>query len=146
MSSAAVALVLVSCLTHALWNLVSKRSGSTPAFFLLGNLCPLALLPLFVALGGLDVVRSAPPLLWGLLAATGACQACYFAALARAYRYGEISLVYPLARTFPVFVVLLAGFGLGQWPTPQAWLGFAGVVLGCLLLPLGQRAPTGRAR
>ena len=135
-SSTAVLLVLLSCLTHALWNLLSKRSSNTPAFFLVANLFTLGLLPVFVALGGVDLLRAAPPALWIVLAVTGASQAAYFTFLALAYRHGDISVVYPLARSFPIFVVLIAGFGLGQWPSPIAWVGIVLVAAGCFALPL----------
>ncbi len=78
-----------------------------------------------------------------MLAVTGASQAAYFTFLALAYRHGDISVVYPLARSFPIFVVLIAGFGLGQWPSPLAWLGILLVAAGCFALPLER---LGRAR
>ena len=147
MTSTAVALVLISSLTHALWNLGSKRSGRGPAFFLLAVLMALGLAPVFLALGGIELVRTAPLRLWGVLGLTGVSQAAYFVFLATAYRHGDISVVYPLARTFPVFVVGIAGLTLGQWPTPWAWAGIGLVVLGCAALPLeGLRGAFGRGR
>ena len=136
MTSTALVLVLLSSLTHPLWNLVSKRSSRTPAFFLLASLFVLGLAPVFVALGGIELVLTAPPRLWVVLGLTGVSQAAYFVFLATAYRHGDISVVYPLARTFPIFVVGIAGLALGQWPTPAAWLGIGLVVLGCAALPL----------
>jgi drug/metabolite transporter (DMT)-like permease len=65
-------------------------------------------------------------------------QALYYAALAGAYRSGEMSVVYPLARSGAVvFVVLLnALLGRGGQLSGLALGGMALIVMGGLLLPL----------
>jgi drug/metabolite transporter (DMT)-like permease len=136
-NSLAITLVLASCATHATWNLLSKRSSKTPGFFWIANAAVVvAAAPVFLWLGGVDVILNAPADLWLCLAATGACQAAYFVFLAAAYRHGDISFVYPLARTFPIFVVVVAGMWFGQWPTLLAYVGISLVVGGCFVLPL----------
>ena len=49
-----------------------------------------------------------------LLAMTGLCEAIYFISLSAAYRSGDMSIAYPLARSSPVIIVTLATFLLGQ--------------------------------
>lgn len=135
MTPFAVILVLVSCVGHATWNLISKRSGNTMALFCTANLAVLALgLPFFLICDGYDVL-GAPARLWLYLLLTGLCLAAYFASLAMAYRNGDVSVVYPLARTAPIFVVLLEGLSQNRWPTFLPGLGIALVVAGCFMLP-----------
>lgn len=137
MNNLALVLVLASCATHAAWNLMSKKSSKTPAFFWLASAAVLvAATPAFFLLGGARFLGAVPPRFWLLLAMTGAFMCGYFACLAAAYRHGDVSVAYPLIRTTPIFVLLLAGLILGQKPS---WLAVAGIVLvvgGCFVLPL----------
>lgn len=136
MSLFAILLLILSAFTHALWNLLSKRYNPSAAFFLMATVVPaILLLPLlFFLRAGLVVI---PLIVWGLLAATGAVQAVYYIFLAAAYRHGELSLAYPLARSLPLVLVTLASAALGRSAqiAPLAYPGFALVTLGCLLLP-----------
>jgi len=131
-----VLLVLVSCVFHAGWNLQAKRREVSPAFFLVASVLVLVpAVPFFFALGGAEAVRHAPAALWPCLLITGACQAAYYTFLALAYRHGDVSVVYPLARTAPLFVVPLAGLIHPRWPALSALLGIVLTVAGCFLLP-----------
>ncbi len=69
---------------------------------------------------------------------TSAVQAVYYIFLASAYRNGELSHVYPFARSLPVVLVAAVSLllGRGGQVQPPAWLGFLLVTAGCLLLPL----------
>jgi drug/metabolite transporter (DMT)-like permease len=64
--------------------------------------------------------------------------AVYYAALAGAYRAGDMSVAYPLARSVPVLLVALVTFALGR--RTQVGMGcVTGIVLvvtGCFLLPM----------
>jgi len=137
LTSLALALVLSSCVTHAAWNLIAKRSSRTPAFFWVANVSVFAAVaPAFFTLGGAGIFAAAPARLWMLLALTVAFQTAYFACLAGAYRHGDVSVAYPLVRTTPIFVLLLAGFLMRQVPAWHAVAGIALVVAGCFLVPL----------
>ncbi|MCS7009938.1 MAG: DMT family transporter [Anaerolineales bacterium] len=136
MTLPALFLVSLSAFTHALWNFLSKRRNPPAAFFLMATAASAVILSplLFVFRAGLLVI---PPVVWALLAATGAVQAAYYISLAAAYRTGELSLAYPLARSLPVVLVALlsAVLGRGEQITALAYLGFSLVTIGCLLLP-----------
>lgn len=136
MSLVAILLLTLSAFVHAFWNLISKRRNPPAAFFLMATIAPaVLLLPLlFFFRAGLDVI---PAVVWGLLAATGTVQAIYYIFLAAAYRNGDLSLAYPLARSLPVIFVTLASaaFGRSAQIALLAYPGFALVTLGCLLLP-----------
>lgn len=144
MTSFTLALVLLSCVSHAGWNLVAKQAQPGRAFFLAANLCAAtAALPLF-ALWGARAALEAPRALWLCLAITGVFQALYFVLLARAYQSGDLSLAYPLARTSPIFVAPAAGWILGEWPAWPAAVGILLTVAGCFLLAGSQPGAAGR--
>lgn len=136
MTTAAILLLLLSALLHAAWNLLSKRSRPTAAFFLLATAAPAWIALPWVWMHWAALARF-PWQAWGLLALTGGFQALYYAALAGAYRHGELSVVYPLARALPV--LLVAGVSLlrghGDRLTPLGLAGMALVALGCWVLP-----------
>lgn len=131
-----VLLVLISCSIHAAWNLQAKRRDVDPAFFLVaGVLVLIPATPFFLLLGGIPLIRSMPATLWWCLLITGACQAAYYAFLALAYRNGDVSLVYPIARTAPLFVVPLSGLLQNRWPAPMVVVGILLTIVGCFFLP-----------
>ena len=131
MTLLAFILVTISAFSHAFWNFLSKRQNPQAAFFLMAtSASALLLLPLlFIFRAGLAAI---PPLIWGLIAATGAVQALYYIFLAAAYRSGDLSHAYPLARSLPVvFVALVSGaLGRGSQIHPLAYVGFAAVTAG----------------
>ena len=45
---------------------------------------------------------------------TGLCEAIYFVSLSAAYRSGDLTIAYPLARAAPVIIVTLVSFLFGQ--------------------------------
>ena len=78
------------------------------------------------------------PFVWSLVLLTGMFQAFYFASLANAYKSGDISLAYPLARSAPVLVVAFVTFILGQGEA-ISWQCVGGILLvvsGCFLVPM----------
>lgn len=137
MSPIAIVLVVTSTFTHAFWNLIGKRRSPTAAFFLLASLVMiLAIAPLiFYHRRALPLV---PGSVWVLLAATGLCQALYYISLAGAYRYGDLSVAYPLARSLPAMLVAVvtALLGLGEPIHLTGVIGILLVVTGCLCIPL----------
>jgi drug/metabolite transporter (DMT)-like permease len=138
MTILALALVLASALIHATWNLLAKRAGSAgggAGFVWLANalavLCyapPAAAIALFqrprLGLGeGLVIAGSA------------ALQLGYFLLLQRAYRAGDLSLVYPLARgSGPVLATGGAVLLLGERPTVVALAGALLIAAGVVML------------
>ena len=133
----AFALVIVSAIAHALWNYISKRQNPSTIFFWTASVASsIVLLPfLFIFHAGLAAI---PLTVWGLIVATGVAQGLYYIFLAGAYRSGDLSLGYPLARSLPVVLVALVSLALGRGGQihPLAYAGFAAVTAGCLILPL----------
>jgi len=56
--------------------------------------------------------------------------------LARAYGYGDFTVVYPVARSLPVLLVPLGDVLRGHPLTPLGWIGVALVASACILMPL----------
>ena len=133
MTNTAVCLVLIACVAHAAWNLVCKRSGRSAAFFWLANI--FVLIAASPCLAVVPAAHRMPPAgVWPILLVTGIFQCLYFAFLMAAYQLGDVSIVYPVARVSPLFVVPAAGLILHTWPQPIGLLGVVAVSLGCLLL------------
>jgi uncharacterized membrane protein len=137
MSGAALGLALGAAFLHALWNVLLAGSrdsvAATGALLLFGVvlLAPAALLT------G-DVSSSAVP----FIAASAALELAYFVLLARAYRGGELGVVYPVARgSAPVLVLGAAVFGLGKGVSVLGAVGVVLVAAGVLTLGLASVGP-----
>ncbi len=137
MTLTAILLLLCSAFTHAGWNLLGKKEHPSAAFFLLANFFgTLYLLPVIFCYW--DKIMLFPPLVWWLLTLTGFFLAIYFWGLSGAYRAGDLSLAYPVARSSPVIVVTFVTLVLGEGHLIGRWaiVGILLVVGGCFLLPL----------
>jgi len=139
LSAADLALVLLSALLHALWSLAIKSSASPIGFNLL-QLAPIAALA--CALPWLAPLGELPAAVWALAAATGLAHGLYLYWLSRALTVGELSVVYPIARSAPAFVPLVAVPLLGEPVSALGALGIAVVVAGMWAVQLD----TGGAR
>jgi drug/metabolite transporter (DMT)-like permease len=136
-SGGALALALGAAFLHALWNVLLAGSrdsvAATGALLLFGVLllAPAALLSGGFSSGALS--SEALP----FVAASAALELAYFVLLARAYRGGELGVVYPVARgSAPVLVLGAAVFGLGKGVPVLAALGVVLVAAGVLQVGL----------
>lgn len=139
MSLSALALLLVAAVLHAGWNLLVKNAAEKQIFiwlaWVVGSVCYTPLLALTPAL---------PRAAWPYVLAAGLAQAAYTLTLARAYRIGDFSLVYPLARgAAPALLALWAALFLGERPSPAGLLGMGLLLLGLLVVG-GAFGRTGR--
>lgn len=137
MSAAAVLLIFASVALHVTWNAISKSVRPTPAFFLLASVVSsITLLP--VVFWHHDIALPTLRLVLPALVPTGVFAAFYNVALARAYRGGDLSLVYPLARSLgPVCVALVSvAIGRGESIGLGCATGIALIALGSAVLPL----------
>jgi drug/metabolite transporter (DMT)-like permease len=127
-------MVLLSALLHAGWNVVAKRQSKPAAFLYLVTavtlLATLALAPLvsWSAFGGeLGLVLLVSMTLHGLS----------FIVLARAYEAGDLSIVYPIARSTPAIVPLVAVPWLGEQVSLVGVLGIGLTLAGMWLVQTG---------
>ncbi len=138
MSVTAVLLLLVAAFTHAGWNVFSKKEHPTLAFYLLANIIGmLSVLPLICFYW--SKIFFIPAFVWICLVCSGLFLAVYMAFLAGAYRTGDLSIAYPLARALPaIFIALITTLLMGkiQVISPGFVIGIVFVTAGCLILPL----------
>ena len=74
---------------------------------------------------------------WTLIVVSGLLESIYFVTLSRAYSYGDLSQVYPLARgSAPLFIVAWADIFLHERPSAAGFLGIMTVVVGLYLINL----------
>lgn len=145
MTALATALVVVSALMHATWNLLAKRAGGGVEFlWLLSLVTVVAYVP--VATVYVVIARPEFTLQHGLLAlASAVLHIAYFTALQRGYRVGDLSLVYPIARgSGPLLATLAAIVLLGERPGALALGGTALVVTSVFVLG-GGRSRSGQS-
>ncbi len=141
MSDVALSLVLVSALLHATWNAATRSSRNPTAFLLVMEVASLAF-AIPVWLFGFRL-HDVPAAVWPFLLGTALSHACYAFWLTRAYAHGELSLVYPIARSTPAFVPLLAVPLLGERISATGALGIALVVTGMWAVQSGGRLELG---
>lgn len=130
-------LVLASALLHAGWNALIK-GGKDP---LVGT----AALSACWALVGVLLLPWAPrpdPASWPYLGGSVGVHLVYSATLAAAYRHGDLSLVYPVARGLPPLLIGVAAALFGREAIGATSLaGIALISLG--VLSLAQTGPSG---
>jgi drug/metabolite transporter (DMT)-like permease len=132
MDASTLGLLLAAAGLHTLANLLLKASRNKLAFtwWMLGVTSVLGL-PCWFFTGDINATG------WLLILASGLLEALYFIALSRAYTYGDLSQVYPIARgSAPLFIVLWAVLFIDERPSLWGLFGVCTVVLGIYLINL----------
>ena len=142
-------LVAGAAVLHVTWNILLKTAGDPLRAAAVGMstaallICPLALV-IWLATGRPAI----PNETLVLSVVSGALEALYFAFLAAAYRRGDLSLVYPLARgTAPLLAVAIGVVVLHERLGVPGFLGVAFLLVGLLSLqrPWQYLSAAGRA-
>lgn len=135
MTGLAIALVLGAAFIHATWNYWLKKSGGGIGFvWAFAALSVLFYAPLAAAVVYFQHFRFSATAL-AFIFGSAVLHTGYYLLLDRGYRYGDLSVVYPLARaTGPFLTVLVAVFLLGERPGFLAMCGAALVVSGAFFL------------
>lgn len=126
-------LVLLAAALHATWNTFVKVSGDTlvtsAVIMTTGSLSCAMALP-FVPLPSAEM--------WPFLAASVAIHNVYLVLLVLAYRFGDLSQVYPIARgSSPLVVASFSGLVLGEELGPVQFAGAGLVAVGIASLAFG---------
>lgn len=125
---------MTSAVSHALWNYVAKEAGDKDSFMLLINVFSLAIfLPVFYVI--LPEIYF-PVEILPFLFVSGVAETIYFLALGKAYETGDLSVVYPVARSSPMFVAIAASLLIGERISPWGALGIALILFGVYVLHL----------
>nr|WP_290447149.1 MULTISPECIES: DMT family transporter [unclassified Pseudomonas] len=122
----ATALVLVAAVLHAVWNTLVKFSAER--LLVIASMDGVALL---CALLAVSFVSPPPVQVWPWLVASALFELLYRALLIKAYRVGDLGLVYPLMRGLsPLVVLALTLISGGEQLSVQQ-------IIGILLIPCG---------
>ncbi len=131
MTPSAILLVLLSATIHVGWNFLTKSSRDPAVFSLLKGTTMAS-----VAIAGLAILplNALPSTLWPLVLVSGLLHGVYILALSKAYESGDISYVYPIARSAPALVPVAAFLTIGETISMRGGVGIFIVVLGVLAL------------
>ncbi len=136
------ALVLLAAIAHAAWNGWLKKSS--PDFI---GLAAISTGWLIFGVVGVTFVGFPAWSSWPYLLLTTVVHTVYAALLVSAYRHGEFSLAYPIARgTGPLVVALAAPFLLQEHLEGPGLLAITLIVIGILLIGLAGAATDLRNR
>jgi drug/metabolite transporter (DMT)-like permease len=122
----------LSAFIHSSWNFIAKRGNWPLEFFFWGFLCgALMYLPFLAGLGYLPFFLGQLSLKALAISLTsGFIQTIYFICLIKAYRMADLSLVYPISRSAPLFTQIWAFLLIGEMVSFQGIVGISLVILG----------------
>ena len=137
MNILAVSLVLISALFHSLRNIFTKQSVDKQLFLWWYTVWGLIyFLPVFIyfmwqsGIPNLSVI--------GLCFFSGFLHFIYWVFLTKAYEFGDISLTYPIMRSSPALVFLIAVLFLNEKVSAGGVVGIIVVMCGIYFLSFGQ--------
>ena len=118
------------------WNILLKAADDPLRTAAVGIAASSAVIVPVVVIGWLVLGQpSIPPLAWGIGILSGGVEVLYFAFLAAAFRRGDLSVVYPLARgSAPLLAIAIGITLLGERLSPGAWLGVGLLLAGLLFV------------
>ncbi|HEY1232044.1 MAG TPA: EamA family transporter [Candidatus Binatia bacterium] len=135
MSSFALLLILSAAFIHASWNFLNKHAAGHATFtWMVAVLSALLYAPATITI--IEVWQiEINSVTVGLIAGSAGLHTAYFVLLNQAYRVGDLSLVYPLARgTGPLLATIAAVSFLGERPSPIAVVGALLIIGGAIIL------------
>ena len=144
-------LVAGAAILHVAWNVLLKTAGDPLRAAAVGMLAASVLIVPGAAIGWVVAGRPPiPPEAVVLGAVSGVLEAAYFSFLAAAYRRGDLSVVYPIARGTAPLLAVAVGIGvLGERLGTIGIAGVAALLVGLLALQRPwrflRRAVPGRA-
>jgi uncharacterized membrane protein len=140
-----IAIVFLSGALHVAWNVRLKTAGDPLRAATIGMVAAtVAIVPIGIGAWWLGGQPDLPPEGIGLGVVSGTIEAGYFVLLSAAYRRGDLSVVYPIARgTAPLIAVAIGVLVLGERLGVAGFVGVGLLLLGFLLLQRPWRALQG---
>jgi len=105
-------LIIISSLFHSFWNILTQTSNNSQCFSALKGIWIIFLAVVYFILNGFPLNIGYELFVWALI--SGILHGFYILSLSRAYSTEDISYVYPIARSAPVFVPLFSWLFLGE--------------------------------
>lgn len=135
MTSFALLLIIIAAFCHAAWNLLAKKAcGGTAFIWIFASLSAILYFPLALWIMLIEKPVIGSYHLW-LIMGSAVLHSIYFILLDKGYRFGDLSVIYPLARgTGPLLSILTAIFLLGEHPTPIALAGALLIGIGIVII------------
>jgi drug/metabolite transporter (DMT)-like permease len=124
-------LVILSGLIHPLWNMLLKKSQDKVIFYLNIHLIYTVLFSFILFL---FPVKEIGALGWFFIIISSLAHFFYQLFLCRTYELADMSLTYPIVRSSPLFVLLLAVVFLKEMPSPVAIAGIIIVMVGTYII------------
>ncbi|MCG6930674.1 MAG: DMT family transporter [Desulfofustis sp.] len=122
--------VVLSAVLHASWNALIRNSVNK-----LHETVMIVFGAAFWTLFFLPAVPLPAVESWPYLAASVFVHVVYFTLVARSYRNGQLSLIYPVMRgVAPLFSMIAAALLIKEFPSPGGWLGVLLISCGILAL------------
>jgi len=126
-----ITLIIISCIFHALWNVLTQTSKNSNLFSGLKGIWIVgAALVLYLFFD----YNSFPPDILGWAFLSGILHGLYIFCLSRAYNTQDISYVYPIARSAPVFVPPFAWLFLDEVLSPVVFISIVIILLAIYIL------------
>lgn len=138
MTPISILLVLISALIHSSWNFFTKKGNWSIEFFFWVFLWGIFLyLPFFYFYGLFPgLLLQATPKLWTLSIISSLIQTLYLISLIKAYQMAELSLVYPISRSAPLFTQIWAVLLIGEILSMTGVVGIGLVVVGIFIISM----------
>jgi drug/metabolite transporter (DMT)-like permease len=145
MIALAIGLALVAAALHGTWNVLAKVSGDPMGTFRRATiLAALVMTPITFIAWLLTGRPGLSPAAAGLATVSALLELVYLFLLSTAYKRGELSVVYPIARGSAPLLAVVAGIGLlGERLAPSQLVGVGLLLIGILAVTLPQTS--GRA-
>lgn len=126
-------------LSSTLHGISSLRGETGPENFSSGSSSwgSLLYLPFFIGLTPFPALLFEAPLrLWLLSFSLGFIQTVYFICLIEAYRVGDLSIVYPISRSAPLYTLIWATLFIKEIPSARGVFGIGLVILGIFVISM----------
>ncbi len=138
MTPLSILLILISALLHSSWNFFAKRGNWPMEFYFWVFLWGVLLyLPFFFAFGVFpSLLFQTPSKLWWIVILSGFFETIYIIFLIEAYRVGDLSFVYPISRSAPLFTQIWAIAFIGEVLSKMGVMGIGLVMVGLFVVSL----------
>ncbi len=134
MESGPLLLVIVSAFSHATWNVLAKKGEDKEAYmWIMVTTSLVTLLPVYLII---LPDWSFPTAVLPYMLVSAVAETLYFITLSKAYELGDLSVVYPLARSSPLFLTILAVLFLNESISAWGIVGIALMVIGVYTIHL----------
>ena len=128
-----ILLLIIAAIFHSTWNTLVKKSEDKQVFTWLA----LVAFSIIFFIPFCFIMKPVSMQGWLFMLLSGSLEAMYFYLLASAYKYGDLSLVYPLSRGLaPVFVVIIATVFLKEAISVTGAVGIFSIVIGIYIIHL----------